>query len=201
MKNIPFPNKKYRVIYADPPWHYGSKSAINNTKGATIKPLSKHYPTMRLDDLKALPVKNITADDAACFMWVTDSHLNEALDVLPAWGFTYKTIAFNWVKTTPNGKYCKNVAPWTLKSSEICLLGTRGAMAKYKKANNVESLVLSGRTRHSKKPIEVRERIETLFGDVPRLEMFCRYPAAGWDSWGNEVPPDNFAYLLGEMCK
>lgn len=179
--------KKYNIIYADPPWHYGSKSAVNNTKGSEIKPLSDHYQTMRLDDMKAMDVKRFVADDAACFMWVTDSHLDEALEVMKTWGFKYKTIVFNWVKTTSTGKYCKNVAPWTMKSSEICLLGTRGAMTKYKKANNVESLVFAQRDRHSKKPDEVRRRIETLFGDLPRVELFCRYPAAGWDVWGNEV--------------
>ena len=125
--------KKYKIVYADPPWHYGSKSAVNNSTGSSIKPLSEHYGTMSLHDLKALPVANITEEDAACFMWVTDSHLDEAVETFKAWGFKYKTIAFNWIKTTSKGNFCKNVAPWTMKSSEICLLGTKGAMTKYKK--------------------------------------------------------------------
>ena len=179
--------KKYNIIYADHPWHYGSKSAVNNTKASDIKPLSDRYQTMSLDELKAINVESVLENDAVCFMWATDSHLNEALEVMKSWGFKYKTIAFNWIKTTSTGKYCKNVAPWTMKSSEICLLGTRGAMTKYKKKNNIESLVFAERTKHSKKPDEVRRRIETLFGDLPKLELFCRYPAEGWDVWGNEV--------------
>lgn len=184
---IPFPNKKYNIIYADPPWHYGSKSAVNNSKGNEIKPLSEHYNTMRLDEIKSLPIQKITEENAVCFMWVTDSHLDEALEIYKAWGFKYKTIAFNWLKTTPKGNYYKNVAPWTMKSSEICLLGVKGKMSKYKKANNIESLVIAERNKHSQKPHEVRERIQKLFGDLPRIELFARQTAEGWDSWGNEV--------------
>ena len=180
--------KKYKIIYADPPWHYGSKSAVNNTSGSEIKPLSDHYNTMSLAELKLLPIAEITDKDAACFMWVTDSHLDEAIEIFKAWGFKYKTIAFNWVKTTNKGNYCKNVAPWTMKSSEICLLGTKGAMTKYKQVNNIESLVIAERTKHSRKPEEVRKRIELLFGDIPRLEMFARQASEGWDVFGNEAP-------------
>jgi len=185
---IPFPNKKYNVIYADPPWHYGSRSRVNNSTGRKSVPLSEHYQTMSLQQIKDLPVKDITENDAACFMWVTDSHLNEALEVYTAWGFKYKTIAFNWVKTTSRGNHCKNVAPWTMKSSEICLLGVKGAMSKYKQANNIESLVIAERTKHSKKPQEVKNRIELLFGDLPKIELFARQEVDdGWDVWGNEV--------------
>lgn len=181
------PNKKYNIIYADPPWNYGSKSAVNNTSGNTIKPLSNHYNTMSLNQLKNLPVKNITKEDAGCFMWVTDSHIDEALELFKWWGFKYKTIVFNWIKTTSKGNYCKNVAPWTMKSSEICLLGIKGKMTKYKKNNNIESLVIAERTKHSKKPEEVRNRINLLFGDLPRIELFARQKTPGWDVWGNEV--------------
>jgi site-specific DNA-methyltransferase (adenine-specific) len=179
--------KKYKVIYADPPWHYGSKSAVNNSTGSNHKPLSDHYNTMSLAELKSLPISKMTEKDAACFMWVTDSHLDEAIELFKAWGFKYKTVAFNWVKTTSKGNYCKNVAPWTMKSSEICLLGTKGAMTKYKQVNNIESLVIAERTKHSRKPEEVRRRIELLFGDTSRLEMFAREKTKGWDVFGNEV--------------
>ena len=120
-------------------------------------------------------------------MWVTDSHIDEALEIYKSWGFAYKTIAFNWIKTTAKGNYYKNVAPWTMKSSEICLLGTKGAMTKYKKQNNIESLVIAERSNHSKKPKEVRNRIELLFGDLPKIELFAREKTDGWDVWGNEV--------------
>ena len=189
---IPFPNKKYNIVYADPPWNYSSKSAVNNTTGMEIKPLSNHYNTMKLQELEELPIKNITQKDAVCFLWVTDSHLDEALQIFKAWGFKYKTIAFNWIKTTSKGNYFKNVAPWTMKSSEICLLGVKGTMSKYKKANNIESLVIAQRTRHSKKPHEVRKRIELLFGDLPRIELFARERIKGWDSWGDQIPDELF---------
>ena len=181
------PNKKYNIIYADPPWHYGSKSAINNSSGKTIKPLNAHYNTMTLNQLKELPIKKITKEDTSCFMWVTDSHIDEALEILKSWGFKYKTIAFNWVKTTSKGNYCKNVAPWTMKSSEICLLGIKGKMTKYKQVNNIESLVIAERTKHSRKPKEIRNRIELLFGNLTRIELFAREKTEGWDVWGNEV--------------
>ena len=187
---IDLPDKKYNIIYADPPWYYGSKSAVNNTTGSAIKPLSDHYSTMSLQELKNMPIKNMTKDDAACFMWVTDSHIDEALEVLRSWGFAYKTIAFNWIKTTSKGNYCKNVAPWTMKSSEICLLGIKGRMTKYKQANNIESLVIAQRTQHSQKPNEVRKRIEDLFGDLPRIELFAREKTDGWDVWGDEIVDD-----------
>tara|TARA_Y100000385_G_C12840699_1_gene528670 strand:+ start:69 stop:623 length:555 start_codon:yes stop_codon:yes gene_type:complete len=181
------PDKKYSIIYADPPWHYGSKSAVNNSTGNTIVSLQEHYKTMTLTEIKSLPVQNITTADAACFMWVTDSHLDEALAVFKAWNFKYKTIAFNWIKTTVKGNFCKNVAPWTMKSSEICLLGIKGQMTKYKQKNNIESLVIAERTKHSKKPQEVRDRIDLLFGNLPRIELFARNKTPGWDVWGNEV--------------
>jgi len=111
---------------------------------------------LQIKELKELPIANMTEKDAACFMWVTDSHLDEAMEIFKAWGFKYKTVAFNWVKTTSKGNYCKNVAPWTMKSSEICLLGTKGAMTKYKQVNNIESLVIAERTKHSRKPEEVK---------------------------------------------
>ena len=184
---IPFPEKKYNIIYADPPWHYGSKSAVNNSTGKDIKSLNEHYNTMTLSELKSLPVKKILENDTACFMWVTDSHIDEALEIFKEWGFKYKTVAFNWIKTTSKGNFCKNVAPWTMKSSEICLLGVKGKMTKYKKENNIESLVFAERTKHSKKPEEVRNRIELLFGNLPRIELFARQKTDGWDAWGNEV--------------
>ena len=184
---IKLPNKKYNIIYADPPWHYGSKSAVNNTTGSAIKPLSDHYSTMSLQELKNMPIKNMTKDDAACFMWVTDSHIDEALEVLLSWGFAYKTIAFNWVKTTSKGKTVANLGAWTMKNYELCLFGTKGSMLKHKQVNNIYQKVAAERTKHSKKPNEVRQRIEKLFGDLPRIELFARETAEGWDSWGNEV--------------
>jgi site-specific DNA-methyltransferase (adenine-specific) len=97
------------------------------------------------------------------------------------------TVAFVWSKKTVNGKTVSNLAPWTLKNCELCLMGTRGRMVQYKQKNNIPQLVEAVRTRHSEKPEEVRRRIEELFGDVPRIELFARKRFHGWDCWGNEV--------------
>lgn len=97
------------------------------------------------------------------------------------------TVAFVWSKKTVNGKTVSNLAPWTLKNCELCLMGTRGRMVQYKQRNNVPQLVEAVRTRHSEKPEEVRRSIEALFGDVPRIELFARRRSPGWDYWGNEV--------------
>ena len=180
-------DKKYKIIYADPAWKYWSKSAVNNTKWMKIKPLSEHYDTMTTQDIKQLPVKDIIDDDCACFLWVTDSHLKEWIEVLESRGFKYKTIAFNWIKKTNKWNTFKNVAPRTLKSSEICLLWTKGRMTQYKKNNSVEQLVEAERTKHSKKPDEVRKRIEELFWEIPRLEMFARQQTEWRDVRWNEV--------------
>jgi N6-adenosine-specific RNA methylase IME4 len=186
--------KKYNIILADPPWKYGSKelygdkiNGYKNGQRKRFKRLEDTYATMQLDEIKELPIKDIIDKDCACFLWVTDSHLKEGIAVLEAWGFKYKTIIFNWIKKTNKGNTCVNFAPWTLKSSEICLLGIRGRMSQYKKSNNVRQLVEAERTKHSKKPDEVIKRIEKLFGDLPRLEMFCRFPKQGWDSIGFSI--------------
>lgn len=181
-------NKKYKIIYADPPWHYGSKSAVNNSSGSDIKPLSDQYTTTKTKDLSLLDVNNIADDDCALFIWTTDSHIPDALELIKAWGFKYKTVAFKWIKQTSSGNTYKNVAPWTMKSCEICLLATKGSMLKYKIKNNTEELVFAERTKHSRKPDEVRRRIIDMFGDLNSLEMFARYSVDGWDVFGNEAP-------------
>lgn len=122
---------------------------------------------MTTEALKELDVGRIAHRDAALFMWATDAHIPDALELYRAWGFRYVTVAFVWSKKTVNGKTVSNLAPWTLKNCELCLMGTRGRMVQYKQKNNIPQLVEAVRTRHSEKPEEVRRRIEELFGDVP----------------------------------
>lgn len=122
---------------------------------------------MSIEALKGLDVGRIAHRDAALFMWATDAHIPDALELYRAWGFRYVTVAFVWSKKTINGKTVSNLAPWTLKNCELCLMGTRGRMVQYKQRNNVPQLVEAVRTRHSEKPEEVRRSIEALFGDVP----------------------------------
>lgn len=183
---IGFPNKKYNVIYADPPWRFDSK-AYQDRNRKMLKLEETQYPTMSTEEIKNLPVQDIADKDCALFLWVTDSHLKDGIEVMKSWGFKYKTIAFVWIKTYESGQMCVNFAPWTLKSWEICLLGIKGSMGKYKQSNKVKGLIVARRTKHSKKPDEVRKSIETLFGDVPKIELFARQTFDGWDCWGNEV--------------
>ena len=181
------PNKKYNIIYADPPWRFGSKQLqkYNNKRFDSLE--SREYETMSHDELLSMNVKSIIENDSTCFMWTTDAHLKEAIEIMESWGFKYKTIAFIWVKKYESGSLVYTLAPWTLKSCEICILGIKGIMGKYKKANNVKQLVEAVRTKHSKKPNEVRKRRVALFGDIPRIELFAREKVEGWDSWGLEV--------------
>ena len=180
---IPFPAKKYNVIYADPPWAFRVWSEKGKERSA-----DKHYSCMTLDDLKQMPVNSITAGDGcALFMWATFPMLREALDLIEAWGFKYKTIAFNWVKQNKSGAgLFWGLGNWTRSNSEICLLAIKGKPKRVSAA--VHSVVMTPVQRHSQKPDEVRERIVKLVGDVPRIELFARQSAPGWDCWGNEAP-------------
>ncbi len=181
--------KKYNIIYADPPWQFGSKAYQDSNRKMLILEKTQ-YDTLNVEELKKLNIKEISPEDCICFMWVTDSHLKEGIEVLESWGFKYKTIGFNWIKKYKSGSFCVNFAPWTLKSWEICLIGIKGTMGKYKIVNNIQGLVIEERTTHSKKPEEVKKRIEQLFGDLPKIELFAREKTEGWDAWGNEVNND-----------
>ncbi|MBL4951094.1 DNA methyltransferase [Neobacillus sp. YIM B02564] len=183
---IVFPERKFNIIYADPPWQFSSKAYQDGGRDM-LKLEETQYNTMTIKDIKSLPVKEIADEDCACFMWVTDSHLKEGIEVLESWGFKYKTIAFVWLKKYDSGDTCYNFAPWTLKSHEICLLGIKGRMTKHNVKNNVKGFVEAVRGRHSEKPQEIRRRIEELFGDIPRIELFAREYNKGWYVWGNEA--------------
>lgn len=125
-------------------------------------------------------------------MWATFPNIAEAIKVLEAWGFVYKTAAFVWVKT-----YAKSERPfwgmgaYTRANAEVCLLGVSpGFKARERiRSHRVHQVITAPVEGHSKKPDETRRRIVELLGDVPRLELFARDRAPGWDAWGNEVPP------------
>lgn len=179
---IPFPNKKYKVIYADPPWSYRDKRKHVRMSGAA----AAHYPTMSIEEIKALPVQDIADENCLLFLWVTFPNLKEGLDTMEAWGFTYKTLGFSWIKTNKrNGKPFFGIGWYTKSNCEVCLIGVKGK--PFKASDRVSSVIISPREEHSKKPDEVRDRIVEFCGDVPRIELFARQTADGWDSWGNEV--------------
>ena len=178
--------KKYNIIYADPPWSFSSKE-LQKYGGERFTSIEKHYKTQSKDWIKKLPVSTIAEDDCALFMWTTDAHMKEAIETIEAWGFKYVTVAFVWEKLTTKGNTVCNLGAWTMKNYELCLFATRGAMLKHKKVNNIMQKVAAERTKHSKKPHKVRENIELLFGNLPRIELFARNKSEGWDVWGNEV--------------
>lgn len=181
---------QYGVVYADPPWHFGSKQ-LQKYQGKRFDSLdSREYPTMKTDDICALPVRDIVANDCALFLWVTDGHLEDGVRVIQAWGFRYVTIAFVWSKKTTTGKQVATLGAWTMKNCEVCLLGIRGHMLQYKKSNREYQQVDALRTNHSAKPEDVRLRIQRIFPDLPRIELFARERVAKWDCWGNEVDCD-----------
>ena len=179
--------QKYQVIYADPPWDYQQCRLSGSAK--------KHYPTMRIEELCALPVAEIADRDCALFLWATFPQLPEALRLIQAWGFMYKTVAFVWLKQNRKAlTWFYGLGFWTRSNAEICLLATKGHPKR--QSAGIHQLVISPVEQHSKKPDEVREKIAALMGDVPRIELFARQQTPGWDVWGNEV--ENSTALLKE---
>lgn len=182
--------KKYQIIYADPPWEYKQTGSKTKSRGMA----KQHYNTMSTKDIAALPIKNIKTDDAICFMWATFPNIDQALKVLESWGFIYKTAAFVWVKK--NKKSNSNfwgMGAYTRANAEVCLLGiSKSTKAKQcVKSNAVHQIIESPIEQHSKKPDEARRRIVQLLGDIPKIELFARQHAPGWDCWGNETDKFN----------
>ena len=190
--------KKYKIIYADPPWSFSSKE-LQKYHGERFTSMDKHYPTQHKNWIRELPVKNIADNDCALFLWSTDAHIKEAIETIEAWGFKYITIVFIWEKKTRNGKTVANLGAWTMKNYEICLLGTRGSMLKHKKVNNIYQKVEAERTSHSKKPEKVRQNIELLFGDLPRVELFAREKVENWDCIGSDINGKDIKKELEEL--
>jgi N6-adenosine-specific RNA methylase IME4 len=172
-------NKKYKIITADPPWTYQDKSKSHGG-GA-----ESHYKTMTVEDICNLPVSDLADEDCILFIWGTWTHNREIHQVIDSWGFEYKTIGFVWVKRYNNGKHFLGMGRWSRANTEYCLIAVKG---KPKRVNaSVRQVVESVPEGHSKKPNEVMDRIVTLVGDLPRIELFARNKRDNWDSWGNEV--------------
>ena len=141
---------------------------------------------MGIEELCALPVSEITEKDCVLFLWATFPQLKEALQLIKAWGFTYKTVAFVWLKTNKKAlTWFYGLGFWTRVNAEICLLATKGHPKR--QAKNIHQLIISPIEEHSKKTEEARKKIVALMGDIPRIELFARKESPGWDIWGNEV--------------
>ena len=175
-------DKKYKIIYADPPWPYGRQQmSPENSIG--------YYPSMQIEDIKKLKITNISDKDSVLFLWATFPKLKEAIEVLESWGFKYITVAFVWVKQNPkNDKLYSGMGWWTNANAEIVLLGKKGKISPV--AHNIKQILLEHRGRHSQKPKEIANRIVQLMGDLPRIELFARNKLDGWDTWGNECSKD-----------
>ncbi len=173
---------QYQLIYADPPWDYDNK----NCQGTTLN----HYPSMKAKDIYALPVNEISDNDAILFLWVTFPKLIEGLKTMDAWGFKYKTLGMSWVKLNPKALTPFYGIGYYFKSNiEVCLLGLKGKPQR-PAVNTISSLIMAPRGRHSQKPIEAYEKIEKGYPHLRKVELFARQKREGWDSWGNEIESD-----------
>jgi N6-adenosine-specific RNA methylase IME4 len=181
-ENIYTTSKRYDIIYADPPWQYLAYSQKGKGRSA-----ENHYPTMPKQEIQKLPIPSISAKNSVLFLWVTAPCLLEGIELIDAWGFGYKTVAFTWVKQCKiSEKIFTGMGYYTRANAEFCLLATKGKTLE-RKSRSVSSVIISHIERHSKKTDEARRRIVELFGDLPKIELFARQYATGWDCWGNEV--------------
>ena len=174
------PPQEFEVIYCDPPWDYNERTFLNGVCHETGA-ASDHYPTMKPDELCAMDVKHISAKNCICYMWTTGPQLDISIDVLRAWGFKYKTIAFVWEKIITNPGY------YTMSSVEICIVGTKGAIPKPRGTRNERQFYQEKRTRHSAKPTKFIERISRMHPTQNKIELFSRKAHPEWHCWGHDA--------------
>lgn len=213
----PLPPGSFACILADPPWRFSTYSAKGRGRcpdgipatdarryyrnGQRHNRPERHYPTMTLEEIKALPVASVAAKDCVLLLWAVDPMIPQAIALGQHWGFTYKTVGFVWAKerrvTSSRGdafdhpdekRFPMGTGYWTRANPEQCLLFTRGSPKRVSAA--VRKLLIAPRREHSRKPDEQYERIEALVSG-PYLELFARTTRPGWESWGNET--DKFA--------
>jgi N6-adenosine-specific RNA methylase IME4 len=181
------PLKRYGVIYADPPWSFKNFSEKGTGRNAIA-----HYKCMEFSDLASMQPQRWAARDCVLLMWATDPLLPKALDLIEAWGFTYKTVGFYWAKTNKRANlgalsvddFFTGLGYWSRANVEQCLLATRGSPPRL--AKDVKRLVIEPRREHSRKPDQIYDRIERL-ARGPYLELFARQKRRGWDRWGDQV--------------
>ncbi len=178
----PFPPGPFEIIYADPPWDYKGQLQHAGPGSGDTGGARHHYSTVTSKQLGQWPVNNIASDDALLFMWTTNPHLPQALALGDAWGFAYATVGFVWDKESTNPGF------YTLSGCELCLIFKKGRIPRPRGARNVRQLIREKRSRHSTKPAEARHRIELMFPEQSKIELFAREPAPGWTVWGAEAP-------------
>ena len=181
IKNAPFPKKKYSIIYADPPWDYKGQLQHTGSGGKDSGGAIRHYPTVPVSEMKTWDVTSISEENCLLFMWSSSPHLDQAIQLGKAWGFRWATVAFVWDKQRPNPGF------YTMSQCELCLVFRRGKIPQPRGARNMRQLIQVKRTRHSEKPDTVRERIEKMFPQQSKIELFARKRHQGWDAWGLEI--------------
>jgi len=180
--NIFETKNKYQVIYADPPWR-------NPKSGSKPRNNEKHYPSMTTDDICSLPVNAISCDNAILFLWACFPCLEDALKVIKEWGFEYYGLGFDWCKVKADGTPKIGCGYYTRQNNEICIVGVKHNLKNRIKpqVKNIGCSILEQPREHSRKPDTARENIVKICGDIPRIELFARQTADGWDCWGNQV--------------
>lgn len=186
----------YDIIYADPPWDYAGQTQHGGEGAPNSSSALEHYPTMTVDEM----LEQITvpaADDSLLFMWSSSPHLNQAIRLGEGWGFNYATVAFVWHKGKTNPGF------YTMSETELCLVFKRGKIPTPRGTRNERQFLFETRREHSRKPEEIRRRIERMFPGQSKYEMFARTQVPGWDSFGNQT--NTFEYHtpfeeLFEVC-
>jgi len=185
------PEKKCDIIYADPPRDYGGKMQFDTSakkdvntnweKDIFISAANFKYPTLKTKEMMKIPISEIAKDDCLLFMWVTNPHLEQGVELGKAWGFEFRTVAFVWDKMNHNpGQY-------TLSYCELCLVFKRGKIPIPRGERNIKQLVRVPRGKHSEKPLEVLNGIEKMFPTQEKIELFARHKPENWDVWGLDV--------------
>lgn len=172
----------YSVILADPPWRFEAWSRETGSGRSA----DQHYATMTIEDICKLPVAELSAENCALFMWCTWPMIFEAPKVMNAWGFTYRTLAWEWMKLNQRAEGLHmGLGYYTRSNLEPCLLAVRGSMPV--SARDQREMILAPARRHSQKPDEQYDKIKRLYPDGKRIELFARQEWPGWDVWGNQL--------------
>ena len=196
MIDLPKIEGGYGVICADPPWYFRSYAPPTAENDRSRRDIEKHYATMRLPEIMAMPVREIAAKDCHLFLWATGPCLPQAFEVIKAWGFKYSGMGFVWIKQkrsidvrqirmlpTADSDLHVGLGFTTRKNAEFVLLARRGNARRI--AKDVREVIIAPARQHSRKPDEAYRRIERYCAG-PRLELFSRESREGWDTWGNE---------------
>ena len=200
---LPTTGGGWSTILADPPWQFRnwSDKGRNRCPDAMVRQnglAERHYKTMTLGDIKALPVGEVAAKDSVLILWVVDCMIPQALELGAAWGFKYKTTGFQWLKTNKDGSPSMGLGYWGRGSTEQAFLFTKGLPRRL--SAGVRKIIIAPRREHSRKPDEQYELIEALLPG-PFLEIFARHRRPGWTSWGDTLPADGSDLWENSQCR